>query len=40
MGYGQYTVPDTIAVEATFAAFLLLPLTNVYALSSNSFTLL
>ena len=40
MGYGQYTVPDTIAVEATFVAFLLLPLTNVYALSSNSFTFL
>ena len=40
MGYGQYTLPDSIAVEATFVAFLLLPLTNVYALSCNSFTFL
>ena len=40
MGYGQYTVPDTIAVEATIIAFLFLPLTNVYALSPNSFTFL
>ena len=22
MGYGQYTVPDTVAVEPTFVAFL------------------
>ena len=40
MGYGQYTLPDSIAVEATFVAFLLLPLTNVYDLSCNSFTFL
>ena len=40
MGYGQYTVPDTVALETTIVTFLLLPLTNVYALSTNSFTFL
>ena len=40
MGYDKYTVPDTTAVEAPFVATLLLSLTNVYALSSNSFTFL
>ena len=40
MGYGQYTIPETIAVEATFVAFLLLLRTNIYALSPNCFTFL
>jgi len=36
MGYDQYTVPDTEAVETTFVAFLRHSQTNVYGLSRHS----
>ena len=37
MGYDQYTVPDTIAVEPTFVAFLSDSQTYVHGLSYPSF---
>ena len=40
MGYDQYTVPDTVAVESTFVAFFQLPQTYVRSLSCRSFKLL
>ena len=40
MGYDQYTVPDTSAVEPTFAAFLYHSQTYVHGVSCHSFKLL
>ena len=40
MGYDQYTVPDTVAVEPTFVAFLLHMQTNVRGLPCYSFKFL
>ena len=40
MGYDQYTVPDTVAVEPTFVAFFQLPQTYVRGLSYPFFKLL
>ena len=40
MGYDQYTVPDTIAVEPTFVAFLSHSQTYVHGLSYPSFKIL
>ena len=37
IGYDQYTVPDTVAVEPTFVAFFLLPQTYARGLSCHSF---
>ena len=37
MGYEQYTVPDTVAVESTFVAFLYHSQTYVHAILSNFF---
>ena len=37
MGYVQYTVPDTVAVESTFVAFLYHSQTYVHAILSNFF---
>ena len=37
MGYDQYTVPDTVAVEPTFVAFLWHSQTYVHDPSSHSF---
>ena len=39
MGYDQYTVPDTVAVEPTFFAFLEHSQTYVQGLSCHSFNL-
>ena len=40
MGHGQYTVPDTVAVEPTFVAFLEHLQTYVHGLSCHSFKFL
>ena len=40
MGYDQYTVPDPVAVEPTFAAFLYHSHTYVHGLPCHSFTFL
>ena len=40
MGYDQYTVPDTVAVEPIFVAFFYHPQTYVRGLSCHSFKLL
>ena len=40
MGYDQYTVPDIVAVEPTFVAFLWRSQTYVHDLSSHSFKFL
>ena len=40
MGYVQYTVPDTVAVEPTFVAFLSHSKTYVHDLSCHSFKFL
>ena len=40
MGYDQYTVPDTVAVEPTFVAFLYYWRTYVHGLSCHSFKFL
>ena len=40
MGYVQYTVPDTVAVEPTFVAFLYHLQTYVHDLSCHSFKFL
>ena len=40
MGYDQYTVPDTVAVEPTFVAFLQHSQTYVHGLSCHSFKFL
>ena len=37
MGYDQYTVPGTVAVESTFVAFLYHSQTYVHGLSCHSF---
>ena len=40
MGYDQYTVPDTEAVEHTFVAFFYHSQTYIHGLSCHSFKLL
>ena len=40
MGYVQYTVPDTVAVESTFGAFLYHSQTYVHGLSCHFFKFL
>ena len=40
MGYDQYTVPDTVAVELTVSAFLKHSQTYVHGLSCHSFKFL
>ena len=40
MGYDQYTVPDTVADQPTFVAFLQHSQTYVHGPSSNSFKFL
>ena len=40
MGYEQYTVPDTVAVESTFVAFLYHSQTYAHGLSCHSFKFL
>ena len=40
MGYHQYTVPDTVAVEPTFVVLLLHSQTYIHGLSYHSFKFL